>query len=304
MSHDSKNNLDFISKRERTKLTQIKSDVGNESVDMDKMSSVLASSNLRKKRSSGKGKSSSSQPIQSIGEKLVPIDVVSSNKPSHRLSDGSVEGSSSILKVYNDNLPEMLKQTKSVSLAEASQASIVDSEKNEGTSEKKSGLSNNVGSPAKEVVPVLDAATRKDRKRKYKFYVGSNQKKPKNGEDSCAISILEKQEVEENSGSRQAKKVHLKCELKEKSSSFQASKTHKKRESKENSVGPRSSRPLRKRKDFSPVAAASLSKNDKDTEIEIPLEDEVYIYCCVFWLLFLPYILWRACKASIASTLN
>ncbi|KAK1375721.1 Chromatin remodeling complex subunit [Heracleum sosnowskyi] len=274
VSHDTKNNLDFISKRETTKLTQKDSDVGNGSVDMDQLSSVLGSSNLRKKRSSGKGKFSTSQAIHSIGEKLVPIDVVSSNKPGHLLSDGSVEGSSSILKVFNDNLPEMspiaeLKQTKSVSLAEASQASLVDSEKNEGTSEKNFGLSNNVGSPAKEVVPVLDAATRKDRKRKYKFYVGSNLKKTKNGEDSCAVSILEKQEAVENSASHQTKKLHLKRELKEKSSSFQ------KRESKENSVGPRRSRSHRKRKDVSPVAAASLSKNDKDTEKDIPLNDEM-----------------------------
>ncbi|WOG89550.1 hypothetical protein DCAR_0208788 [Daucus carota subsp. sativus] len=234
-SLDSRNNSDSVSKRARTKLTLKKSDADNGSVDMDKMSLILGSSNLRKKRSSGKGKSSSSQPLQSIGVKLVPVDVISSNKPTHLFSDGSAEGSSSILKVDNDNLPELsptaaLKQTESVSLVEASQASIVDFEKNEGTSEKKSGQYNSVGSPAKEVAPVLDASTRKDRKRKFKFYVGSNQKKPIIGENSCAINILEKQEVEENSASRQTKKLHLKRGFKEKSFSSGASKSQKKHE--------------------------------------------------------------------------
>lgn len=276
-SHGSKNNLDSISKRSRTKLTPRKSDVGNESVELDKMSSILGSSNLRKKRSSGKGKSSSSQPIQCIREKLVSVDVISSNKPRHSFSNGPAEGSSSILKADNDNQPELsstaeLKQTKSVSL--------VDSEKNEGNSEKKSGLSKNVGSTAKKVAPLLDAATRKDRKRKYKFYVGGNEKKPKNGENSRVISILEKQEAEENSASCQTKKLHPTHELKEKSSSSQASKPHNKLKSKENSVGPRTSRPQRKRKDVH-VAAASLLKNDNETKIDTPLKDEVYIFLCL-----------------------
>ncbi|KAK1395066.1 hypothetical protein POM88_014122 [Heracleum sosnowskyi] len=219
---------------------------------MDEISFILGSSNLQKKRSSGKGKSSSSKPIQSIREKLVPVDVFSNNnKTSHLFSDGSAEGSLSILKVDNGSLPEMspraaLEQMKSVSLA---------------------------GRHHKLALWILRIM--KELLRRNKFYVGDDQKKPKNGEDSCAFSMLEKQEREENSASCQAKKLHPKRELKEKYSGSQASKVHKKRSSKENSVAPRTSRPHRKHKDVSHVAAASLFEIDNDTKIDIPLKDEM-----------------------------
>ncbi|KAL1833871.1 hypothetical protein ACET3Z_003522 [Daucus carota] len=278
-SQDLKNNSDPLPKRARTKTTLGKSDVGNRSVDTDKKSIILGSSKFQKNQSSSKGKSLSSHLTQSIGENLVSANVIPSNKPSRLSSDGSAEGSSPVLKVANDNLPELsptatTKQAKSVSPTEASGARL-GTDKNEVIHEKMSDASNIVESPEKEVVPVLDAATRKFRKRKHKFYIDDNQKKPKAGKNSSAVNTLEKQE-EENSGSCQIKKPHSKPALKGKSSRTRASnKPQRKHVAEEKSFSSQPSRTRRKHKKVSDGAPASLLKNDLSTEIDIPSRDEM-----------------------------
>lgn len=246
---------------------------------MDKKSSKLGSSKLQKNQSLGKGKSPSSHANQSIGENLLSANVIPSNKSSHLASDGSAEACSPDLKVDEDNLPELSpaatpKHTKSVSPAEASEARM-DTDKNEEISEKKPGVSNIVESPPKEVVPVLDAATRKVRKRKHKFYISEIQKKPKTGKKSCAINTSERHEEVKNSGSCQTKKPHLKPVLKEKPSSGRASKSQRKHMADEKSVSSQTSRPRRKHKEVSHGAAASLLKNDIGTEIDFRSREKV-----------------------------
>ncbi|XP_074333317.1 protein CHROMATIN REMODELING 4-like [Apium graveolens] len=273
VSRDLKNYSDPPPKRARTKIILKKSEAGNGSVDMDKKSSKLGSSKLQKNQLSGKGKSPSSHAIQSIEENRLSANVITSNKSSHLSSDGSAEDCSPDLKVDEKNLPELSpeatpKRTKSVSPAEASEARI-DTDKNEEISEKKSGVFNIVESPPKELVPVLDAATRKVRKRKHKFIISEIQKKPKTGKKSCAINTSEKHGEVENSGSCQTKKPHLKPVSKEKSSSARASKSQRKHVAEEKSVSSQTSRPRRKHKEISHGAAASVLKNDIGTKIDI-----------------------------------
>lgn len=273
--HDLKNNSDPLPKRARTKITLRKSDVGNRSVDTDKKSN----------QSLSKRKSPTSHPIQSIGENPVSANVIPSKRPSRLSSDGSEEGSSPVLKVDNDNLPELPPistptQTKPVSPAEASRAGL-DTDKNEDISEKKSGVYNIIESPEKEVVPVLDAATRKVRKRKHKFYISDIQKNPKTSKNSCAINTLEKHGEEGNSGSCQTKKPHPKPVLKEKSSSARVSKPQRKHMAEEKSVSSQMSKPRRNNKNVSLGAAASPLKNDIGADLDVTSRNEVKIsYVC------------------------
>lgn len=193
-SREETNVSDLISKRESVKVTLGKSEIGTKPVGTDRVPECCGSDIRGKKRSSGKGKSSSSLPKQSIEDKRESsvINEFPSVTPCRPSQDGSGEGSSSILKV-----DENKHKTKSVSLAEGvvSQSSIADSEKVEKASEKSSNFSLNNGSSTEVLVPVLDADIPNSRKRKRKVYVDEDEKecaattsKKRGSKTACASS--------------------------------------------------------------------------------------------------------------------
>lgn len=162
------------------------------------------------------------------------------------------------MKIDNDKKPELRrkatrKKTKSISLVEGvlSQPSVVDSERNDETSERNSGLSPSSGSPTTKHVPELDAASRKARKRKIRFYVGGDYKKPRTDKNKCAANASPK------------------------------------RDSKVTSATPSQySKPQRKCKQVKDGAFLSMLKSDTGAKKDTRLKDEVrtpFISTCIFF---------------------
>ncbi|CAK9136426.1 unnamed protein product [Ilex paraguariensis] len=200
-SREPMNHLDQISKRARTKIIIGKSKSVNKSCSADNVSPIFGSPILGKKRSSGKGKLSSSCQAQSVEKKPDSscIDVSCSAKPSPPSHDGSVEGSSLYVDADIEKKPELSPtdtpaDEKSISLAEEvlSLSRTKDLKTNEETSEKKLDLSCNNGSPGNNVAPLFGAATQKSRKRKLKVHNSNSKKKPKADKGKCASDASRK----------------------------------------------------------------------------------------------------------------
>lgn len=195
--------LDTVSKRARTKVTGGKAKNEKKSSGTSKVSLIFDSSIPGKKRSSGKERTPLSHLNQM--EKLGNFsnDVSCDIEPSHHSPDGAADGSSLHIGIDKEKevppadsslekevLPSDTPAEKEVPSAdtplEKPSSSMndatpslnkMDSETNDKASEKKPDLPSSDRSPGGEPVAVLEAATRKDRKRKPNFYNTDSQNK-------------------------------------------------------------------------------------------------------------------------------
>uniref|UniRef100_A0A2P2JY22 DNA-directed RNA polymerase II subunit RPB7 isoform X1 n=1 Tax=Rhizophora mucronata TaxID=61149 RepID=A0A2P2JY22_RHIMU len=169
--------LDSISKRARTKTIAINSKIGVKSSGADKVSRLLGSSILPKRRLSSKGKSSVTSGVNSFEKQPdSSLDVPRRSEPTDASVSDPIEGTSLAItsdarKKPNASPPKSPVDEKSVSPAEEliSHSELTKLEANDGSSDGKHDSSLCNGLPRKAIVLAIGAigsSVEKDRKRK------------------------------------------------------------------------------------------------------------------------------------------
>ncbi|CAN4081812.1 unnamed protein product [Withania somnifera] len=227
--------LDTVSKRARTKVIGGKAKNEKNSSGISKVSLIFKSSIPGKRRSLGKEKTPLSHHSQMEKLGSSSNDVASDTKPSDHSQDGAVDGNSSYADVDKGkevppaDTPEMevppsdnpaekevpsadtpaekevpsadtpVEKSSSSMNDEIPPLNMTDSKTNDKASEKKPDLPSSDRSPGGEPVAILEAASRKDRKRKPNFYNIDNQNKSRSDKGKRAADNSKK------SGSKRSK---------------------------------------------------------------------------------------------------
>lgn len=235
--------LDTVSKRARTKVTGGKAK-NEKSSGISKVSLIFKSSIPGKRRSSGKEKTPLSHRSQMEKLGSSSNDVSCDTKPSHHSRDCAADGNSSYADVDKEkevppaDTPEEMEVPPSDTPAEKEVTSadtpaekevpsadtplekssssmndatpllnITDSKTNDKASEKKPDLPSSDRSPGGEPVAVLEAASRKDRKRKPNFYNIDNQNKSRSDKGKRAADNSKKSGSKRNKSQKKRKRV-------------------------------------------------------------------------------------------------
>ncbi|KAK7359611.1 hypothetical protein VNO77_01572 [Canavalia gladiata] len=179
------NHLDSISKRARTKIVSTKSKGEVNSLNLEKVSGLFGNKLISRKRSSSKGKSTSTMGVKFFGNKLSssPIDATCSNKPIDPSLGSPMEGTLS----YVDADEKKLNLSPTVSPMDRKSASpakevlpvskITNLEANDEQLEGKTDLSCNKFPLRKTLVLAIAAGGEEVRKRKNKVNDNTSQKK-------------------------------------------------------------------------------------------------------------------------------
>ncbi|KAK4368281.1 hypothetical protein RND71_012073 [Anisodus tanguticus] len=204
---ESVNPLDTVSKRARTKVTGGKAKDERKSSGISKVSLIFGSSIPGKRRSSSKEKAplSHRSQLEKLGSSS--NDVSYDIKQTHHSQDGAADGSSSYTGVDkekevppSDTPAEEDVPSADLPLEKSSSAmndttpflNMTDSKTNEKASGKKPDLPSSDRSPGGEPVAVLEAASRKDRKRKPNFYNIDSQNKSRTDKEKRAADNSKK----------------------------------------------------------------------------------------------------------------
>lgn len=184
--------LESVSKRARTKVSTANSKAVVKSFGAEKLPQIYRTPILGKKRTSSKGKSVLLSQVR-FDEKKVnssQIELNCSSAARHPTIDGSIEGSSTSVKLNDEQKSKLFSTEDRKSILPSKEpisfSRITSLDKNDESPEPKPHLPCNDDSSEK--VPALKSLTQKAKKRKGKVSNDTGQKKSKIDKGKCAIN--------------------------------------------------------------------------------------------------------------------